>query len=146
MTICEGSREAAVKSFCTVRDRAAKEGNLMVSEKKTKIMVMNSEETSKSVEMAGMDLERVKKFVLVGSELNEEGPHGSVPEVRRRRALAAASFEALKRALWKRSEISVKNEGVQCVCDESVVVWGGDLDHVCKRFGVTGGISEQLPA
>ena len=24
------------------------------------------------IEMAGMDLERVKKFVLVGSELNEE--------------------------------------------------------------------------
>ena len=34
-----------MKSFCAVRDRAAKEGNLMVSEKKTKIMVMNSEET-----------------------------------------------------------------------------------------------------
>ena len=147
LTICEWSREAAVKSFCAVRDRAAKEGNLMVSEKKTKIMVMNSEETSKSIEMAGMDLERVKKFVLVGSELNEEGPNGSVSEVRSRRALAAASFEALKRPLWKRSEISVKkNEGVRCVCDESVVVWGGDLDHVCKRFGVTGGISEQLPA
>ena len=90
--------------------RAAKEGNLMVSEKKTKIMVMNSEETSKSIEMAGMDLERVKKFVLVGSELNEEGPNGSVSEVRRRRALAAASFEALKRPLWKRSEISVKTK------------------------------------
>ena len=63
MTICEGSREAAVKSFCAVRDRAAKEGNLMVPEKKTKIMVMNSEETSKSIKMAGMDLERVKKFL-----------------------------------------------------------------------------------
>ena len=99
-----------MKSFCAVRDRAAKEGNLMVSEKKTKIMVMNSEETSKSIEMAGMDLERVKKFVLVGSELNEEGPNGSVSEVRRRRALAAASFEALKRPLWKRSEISVKTK------------------------------------
>ena len=36
MTICEGSREAAVRSFFAVRDRAAKEGNLMVSEKKTK--------------------------------------------------------------------------------------------------------------
>ena len=69
MTICEGSREAAVRSFCAVRDRAAKEGNLMVSEKKTKIMVMNSEEISKSIEIAGMDLERVKKFVLVGSKL-----------------------------------------------------------------------------
>ena len=66
MTICEGSREAAVKSFCTVRDRAAKEGNLMVSEKKTKIMVMNSEEASKSIEMAGMDLERVKKVCACG--------------------------------------------------------------------------------
>ena len=95
-----------------------------------------------------MDLERVKKFVLVGSELNEEGPNGSVSEVRRRRALAAASFEALKRPLWKRSEVSVKTKmrGVQCLCDESVVVWCGDLDHVCKRFGVTRGISEQLPA
>ena len=50
-----GAGEAAVKSFCAVRDRAAKEGNLMVSEKKTKIMVMNSEETLKSIEMAGMD-------------------------------------------------------------------------------------------
>ena len=59
MTICEGSREAAVKSFCAVRDRAAKEGNLMVSERQTKIMVMNSEEISKSIEIAGMDLERV---------------------------------------------------------------------------------------
>ena len=45
MTICEGSREAAVRSFCAVRDRAAKEG-----------------------------------------------------------------FEALKRPLWKRSEISVKTK------------------------------------
>ena len=149
MTICEGSREAAVKSFCAVRDRAAKEGNLMVSEKKTKIMVMNSEETSKSIEIAGMDLERVKKFVLVGSELNEEGPNGSVSEVRRRRrALAAASFEALKCPLWKRSEISVKTKmRVFNACVMSCLLYGGgDLDHVCKRFGVTGGISEQLPA
>ena len=43
MTICEGSREAALKSFCAVRDRAAKAGNLMVSEKKTQIMVLNLE-------------------------------------------------------------------------------------------------------
>ena len=42
-------------------------------------MVINYEESSKSIEIAGMDLEeRVKKFVLVGSELNEEGPTGSV--------------------------------------------------------------------
>ena len=127
MTICEGSREAAVKSFCAVRDRAAKEGNLMVSEKKTKIMVMNSEETSKSIEMAGMDLERVKKFVLVGSELNEEGPNGSVSEVRRRRALAAASFEALKRPLWKRSEISVKTKmRVFNACVMSRLLYGAE--------------------
>ena len=45
-----------------------------------------------------------------------------------------------------RDQCEDEDEGVQCVCDESVVVWGGDLDNVCKRFGVTGGISEQLPA
>ena len=45
-----------------------------------------------------------------------------------------------------RDQCEDEDEGVQCVCDESVVVWDGDLDHVCKRFGVTGGISEQLPA
>ena len=45
-----------------------------------------------------------------------------------------------------RDQCEDEDEGVQCVCDESVVVWGGDLDHVCKQFGVIGGISEQLPA
>ena len=39
---------------------------MYVCMQKTKIMVMNSEETSKSIEMAVMDLERVKKFVLCG--------------------------------------------------------------------------------
>ena len=99
----------------------------MVSEKKTKIMAMNSEETSNSIEIAGMDLERVKKFVLVGSELNEEGSNGSVSEVRRRRALAGASFEALKRPLWKRSEISVKTKmRVFNACVMSRLLYGAE--------------------
>ena len=72
----------------------------------------------------------------------------SVSEVRRRRALAAASFEALKRPLWKRSEISVKTKmRVFNACVMSRLLYGAETwDHVCKRFGVTGGISEQLPA
>ena len=45
-----------------------------------------------------------------------------------------------------RDQCEDEDEGVQCLCDESVVIWCGDLDHVCKRFGGARGISEQLPA
>ena len=65
--------------------------------------------------------------VLLCSELNEEGPNGSVSEVRRRRALAAASFEALKRPLWKRSEISVKTKmRVFNACVMSRLLYGAE--------------------
>ena len=99
----------------------------MMPEKKIRIMVMNSGETSKSIEVAGMNLERVKRYVLVGSEFNEQGPNGSLSEVRRRRALAAASFEALKRPLWKHSEISAKTKmRVFNACAKSRLLYGAE--------------------
>ena len=45
-----------------------------------------------------------------------------------------------------RDQCEDEDEGVQCLCFESVVVRGRDLDYVYKRFGVARGISEQLPA
>ena len=109
MTLCEGREEEVVRSFAAVREKA-QEDNLVVSEKKTKVMIIGGDESvkRKSLKAGGLELEVVGSFILVGSEISGKHEKGTLPEVKRRKALAAATFKSLLKILWKRPEVSVE--------------------------------------
>ena len=67
MTLCEGREEEIVRSFAAVREKA-QEDNLMVSEKKTKVMIVGGDGSvkRKSLKTGGLELEVVESFILVG--------------------------------------------------------------------------------
>ena len=137
MTLCEGREEEIVRSFAAVREKA-QEDNLMVSEKKTKVMIVGGDGSvkRKSLKTGGLELEVVESFILVGSEISGEHERGALSEVKRRRALAAATFKSLLTILWKRREVSVEIKMRifnACVLSrllygaETWVVYAGDL-------------------
>ena len=72
----------------------------------------------------------------MGSEISGEHERGALSEVKRRRALAAATFKSLLTTLWKRREVSVEIKMRifnACVLSrllhgaETWVVYAGDL-------------------
>ena len=78
----------------------------------------------------------VESFILVESEISGEHERGALSEVKRRRALAAATFKSLLTILWKRREVSVEIKMRifnACVLSrllygaETWVVYAGDL-------------------
>ena len=110
----------------------------MVSEKKTKVMIVGGDGSvkRKSLKTGGLELEVVESFILVGSEISGEHERGALSEVKRRRALAAATFKSLLTILWKRREVSVEIKMRifnACVLSrllygaETWVVYAGDL-------------------
>jgi hypothetical protein len=104
--LCDGVKllNEVILSF----KRATQAWGMTISVKKTKILIANSdgESVSEPLVIRGEQLERVRKFVHLGSTLTEKG--GSVTEIERRINLGYYKFNDLKKSIWNQSAISLK--------------------------------------
>ena len=107
MVLADEDEHASNVGFTAVKE-AAEECNLRVSGPKTKGMVVGGGVKPDVLEFGGLKLGVVEEFPLVGSVVEAGRVAGKgLVEVRRRRGLAAGTFKALKKTLWKRREISL---------------------------------------
>jgi hypothetical protein len=108
MTII-ATTNAALQHDMSCLSKTGMDYNLVVSTKKTKYMVINDGgNATSSISLGASIIEKVAKFVYLGSEIAD---NGSVSyEVRRRIALALSAFSTLLPCLWKRREIGLKTK------------------------------------
>lgn len=81
---------------------------LYISVPKTKWMVINGQEESGSLTYKNSEIERVDRFIYLGSELVSGGACDK--EVTRRLGLAGAVFSKLEKGLWRRRDIKLQTK------------------------------------
>jgi hypothetical protein len=112
---------------------------LKMNYSKTKIMPIGKNETSwPTVKLAGHDVEVVRSFTYLGSEMKAEG--GSESEIIRRIALAGSVFNKLQK-MFKRHDIKLKIKlRVFNTCVIPVLIYG------CESWSVTKVMENKLNA
>ena len=108
MVVAETSA-AALQHDMSCLFNVGAEFNLSISSKKTKYMVINDKgSTTPPISLGSSVIEKVDKFVYLGSEVANNSSISN--EVRRRIGIALSTFSTLRLWLWKRREISLKTK------------------------------------
>ena len=106
LTVLGGDAATVQEDVGRVEKCALKYG-LAMSMSKSKMMHILGDGMSGegSIVVAGKEVDKVNKFVFLGSMVNEDG--GCSDEIKRRMALARSSFDALKSVLWKQTDVTI---------------------------------------
>lgn len=82
---------------------------LTINAKKTKWMVVNGDEkVNARLEVGGEPIERLDRFVYLGSLVTEKCTSGE--ETRRRIGLGAFKFHQLRKAVWEQAALSTRTK------------------------------------
>ena len=107
---------------------------LKINTKKTKIMpISKKKEEWKNVQYRNTEIETVKTFTYLGSELKAEG--GTENEIKRRIALAGAVFNRLQDKIVKRHDIKLKTKlRIFNTCVIPVLTYGSESWSITKTM------------
>ena len=112
----------------------SKKLGLRINTSKTKIMPVTGKEGPwQKTEFEGKEIEVVRKFVYLGSELSADG--GSQNEIKRRIALAGATFNRMHKKLFKRHDITLKLKiRILNACVIPVLVYGAETWSITRTM------------
>ena len=143
----EYADDACLIAECLLRitellEAVSKEGEkfgLKINTAKTKIMTISKHETNQlAVKLGQEDIEIVRKFVYLGSELKADG--GADTEIKRRIALAGTAFNKLQK-IFKRHDIRLN---VKLRIFNSCVI--PVLTYGCESWDITKAMQNKLIA
>ena len=112
----------------------SKKLGLLINYNKTKVMPITKKEGPwPKIEIEGKDIEVVRKFTYLGSELEANG--GSESEIKRRIALAGATFKRLHQKIFRRHDVPLKLKiRTLNACVIPVLLYGAETWSVTHNF------------
>ena len=102
-TLVCSSRQELMDLLCRVKDASEKKG-LLLNTKKTKIMVLDKDDTGADYLLDGQKIEVVQQFEYLGSLINTKSD--STTEIKRRLAIARKTLQDMSN-IWKTKGLSM---------------------------------------